>query len=617
MEKEYLEQLKKKINDMSPEEKKTRDSYLKELSKGNIQGPPVGYVSIDKPQLKEYRDNPIVDINPNQTIYQLIFDDKNMDKIVLSFLGIEWTKRKLKMETDKLANQLFLDGIKKGDKVLVGLSNSLDTVVTFLALNKIGACSKWFDIRAGSDEIVEYSNSSNCKCMIAFDMLVDKIKKGIDKTKLKKVILMNPVQRLSTAKKNFLKITKATLFYNIPNDERFVDYMSYIDKPNCKINIECAKFDKNRPSIMLQSSGTTGKPKTIVHSDYSATQCIREIAYSDLPLGSNKEILVALPPWIAYGIGNATILPLAMGTKVELCPNFDQDIVYKNIGKFTIAFAAPFHYRFLKDHFSKLSRKQKKLFSKVECLVSGGDKISEEENKSFEEVFGVPLVNGYGNNEGWGALTVNPMLHNKYGTVGIPKYDETIYAYDSENNVELPTGVTGELYAKINTSFLGYENNKNQTDDVIKDSNDGITMKTGDIGHIDSDGFVHLSGRLRRVIVRLGFKISAYTIEDNITENNFVKECVAVAVKDDIDEHVPMVYIVLKDSINVNDEILKEIIIEKCRKELKEYELPKYIRFVDTLPYTQNNKYDFMKLEEDGNAFVDNLNNKQISGRTK
>ena len=59
-----------------------------------------------------------------------------------------------------------------------------------------------------------------------------------------------------------------------------------------------------------------------------------------------------------------------MGTKVELCPNFDPDSVFKNVGKFTIAFAAPFHYRYLKDNINKLTDKQKKQFEKVECLRS-------------------------------------------------------------------------------------------------------------------------------------------------------------------------------------------------------------------------------------------------------
>jgi len=330
-----------------------------------------------------------------------------------------------------------------------------------------------------------------------------------------------------------------------------------------------------------------------------------------------KKILVALPPWIAYGIGDAIMLPLALGTKVELCPNFEPDAVYKNIGKFTIAFAAPFHYRYLRDNISTLSLKKKEQLKNVECFVSGGDRISIEENKEFEEIFGTVVVNGYGNNEGWGALTVNPIKFNKYGTVGIPKYDEIIVSYDAEMGVELPYGEVGEICSLSNTQFLEYENNEIATNECKKNHEDShIWLHTGDLGYVDSDGFLHLGGRARRVIVRLGFKISAYTIEDVISQSPYVSECVAVSVDDINEEHVPMVYVILKEEFN-NKEDIVNILYEYCKDNLKENEVPKYIRVVDNLPYTQNGKYDFVKLEFEGNKFVENLLDKDVRVKRK
>lgn len=106
-----------------------------------------------------------------------------------------------------------------------------------------------------------------------------------------------------------------------------------------------------------------------------------------------------------------------------------------------------------------------------------------------------------------------------------------------------------------------------------------------------------MQGRLRRVIIRKAFKISAYTIEDKICEHPDVKECVTVEVEDAVEEHVPMAFIVLKDE-NADTEKAKQSIIEKCQNELKEYEVPKYFKILPSLPYTSNNKYDFRLLEE-------------------
>lgn len=615
MEKEYLLKLKEKIEKLSDLEKKQRDLYLKDLITGKIQGPTTGYSSIDKPWLQFYREEAIKDIDPNQTMYEMVFDQENLDKEAIGYLGTTWSYRKLKEKVDKCADSFRKNGVKMGDVVLIGVSNSPETLVVLLALNKLGAISKWFDLRASETDIENYANSSDCKYMIAFDVILPKVEKIINNTKLEKVIVTSPVGPVNTIVKGAynLKNILSGRYNALPKDDRFIKYSEFIKLGDESSKIECVKFDKDRPSIMIQSSGTTGKPKTIVHSDYSITQCTREIAYSDLPLGEGKQLLVALPPWIAYGIGDAMLLPLALGTKVELCPNFDPDSVYKNLGKFTIAFAAPFHYRYLRDNFSKLSKKQRAGVAKIECLVSGGDKITIEENKEFEEIFNAKLVNGYGNNEGWGALTVNPMLHNKYGTVGIPKYDETIISYDWEKGVELPYGELGEICSLANTMFIGYENNEQATAECKKIHADNkVWLHTGDIGYVDADGFVHLGGRMRRVIVRLGFKISAYTIEDNISSNDFVKECVVVSVKDKDEEHVPMAYVVLKDEYKSNEEEIKKIIFDKCFSSLKEYEIPKYIQIVDELPYTQNAKYDFRLLEEQGNEFVDSQDSKVL-----
>ena len=567
-----------------------------------------GYPSVDKPQEQFYRKKPIREIDTNQTIYELIFNSNkdNMTDSALEYMGVTWTFAKLKVESDKAADAFRKTGLKLGDTVLIGISNCPEAVVILLALNKLGIVSKWFDVRAGEKDIEDYANNSGCRYLIAFDMLIPKIQMILDNTKLEKVLIINPTDSLSK-KVQMVYFLKAN---HIPKDSRYIEFKEFTKIGNKDIDIQCVPFKKERPSIMIQSSGTTGKPKIIVHSDFSATSCVKKLSYSDIPIGRGKTLLDALPPWIAYALGQAIIYPLALGTKVILCPTFEPNMLLDNVGAFTLAFAAPFHYRYIRDNFNLLTEKQRNSLSKIECFVSGGDKISFEENKELEELFGVRLVNGYGNNEGWGALTVNPTLHNKYGTVGIPKYGETIIAYDRENEKELPYGESGEICALADTMFLYYEGNLDETNAVKRLHPDGkVWLHTGDIGFIDEEGFVTLNGRARRVIVRQAFKISAYTIEDKICEHPAVRECVAVEVNDEEEEHVPMAYIVLKDN-GGDEEVHKANIYDKCCRELKEYEIPKYLRFVSELPYTQNGKYDFRLLETQGNKYVTNIKRK-------
>ena len=171
---------------------------------------------------------------------------------------------------------------------------------------------------------------------------------------------------------------------------------------------------------------------------------------------------------------------------------------------------------------------------------------------------------------------------------------------------ELPYGESGEICALTESLFLGYKGDEEATRSVKKVHSDGkMWLHTGDIGYVDEEGYVVLSGRARRVIVRQGFKISAYTIEDKLCEHPIVKECVAVEVNDEHEEHVPMAFIVLQERGEYEDAI--DSIIDKCKTELKEYEVPKYFKCVESLPYTPNGKYDFRLLEQMGNEYVDSL----------
>lgn len=565
-----------------------------------------GYPSIDKPHYKFYRDTPIREIDVNQTIYEMVFDSnkQNMTDPALEYMGVTWSFDKLKSETDKAACAFMKSGLKMGDTVLIGVSNCPEAVVVLLALNKLGVVSKWFDVRAGEKDIEDYANDSNCRFLIAFDLLLPRIQLILEQTHLERVLIIYPSDSLSKAKQIAYQALKAT---RIPHNSKYMRLNKFIDTFNDGSEVDCVSFDKNRPSVMIQSSGTTGKPKTIVHSNFSATSAAKKTAYSDLPLGKHKNLLVLLPPWIAYTLGGA-ILSMSLGTKIILSPTFEPDAIVRNLGKFTIAFAAPFHCRYLRDNYDKLTKKQQKCIAKIECLVSGGDKISVEENEELEKVLGTVLVNGYGNNEGWGSLTCNPVNGNKYGTVGIPKYGETVIAYDANTGKELTYGKSGEICSLTDTMFLYYEGNAEETRTVKKVHSDGKEwLHTGDLGFVDEDGYITLCGRARRVIVRRAFKISAYTIEDKICEHPAVKECVAVEVDDTAEEHVPMAYIVLKETA-LNEDDIRKSIMDKCRSELKEYEIPKYLRIVDELPYTQNGKYDFRLLETQGNDYIDNLN---------
>lgn len=620
MNKEDWLALKQKIEELSDKEKELRDLYLRQISLGEIYGPSTGYPSLDKPWLKYHKTKPSVDLGKYKTIYEMIFGPNDPKAEAIGFLDgkCSWSFKKLKDKTDKCIGALSDIGVKENENVLFGVTNTPEMIASLIATVSLGASAKFFDIRANNKEIANYANSSNCKFMVCLDKIVlPKIKAVIDKTNIEKVMVLRPGNSLSIIEKlQFLYENRKHYLSGeieknekIPDDDRFLE-LSTILKNGKKNNIKIVDYDETRPAIKVQSSGTTGKAKTIVHSEKSAVEFAKSIAHADLPLGQGKTTLVALPPWIAYGLGDAVLMSLALGSKVMLCPDFEPNAVYRNIGNFTLSYAAPFHYRYLRDHYIELNDKQKKyLYNNVDCMITGGDKYTALENESDEQLFGTVVLNGYGNNEDWGALSFNPQHANRYGSVGIPKYGEVVMAYDNEKGEELPYGQTGEICTVSKTSFLEYEDNPTATNKTCRVHEDGLKyLHTGDQGYIDMDGYLHLLGRNERVIVRLGFKLSAYTIEDAISSLPYISECIAVEVPDKEEEHVPMVFVVQSNNCTMTDEEIVERLLLDCPKIMKENEVPKYFKVETEMKYTDNNKYDFRFYEKKGAEFVKTFN---------
>lgn len=566
------------------------------------------YISSKMPQRKYYREEPIRIVDSKQTMYQAIknLNIDNMNYNSIGYMNHNYTYEEMLREVDKTAIALKQLGVKENDVVLIAMVSTPEVAKILLAINKIGAVSKWIDLRVKSSDLEYYINEHHSKYIIAFDMLIPIIQQAINNTDVENAIIVKPTDSLSVAEKlGYILKSKIEGSYNkLPKDKRFIYFSDLLNIHNKNIDISTCSFDKDKPSLIIQSSGTTGMAKSIIHTDYTINESIYKLCYSDLPFYKGNRILVTVPPWIGYGLINSYYLSLAMGMQAVLCPKVDRDTVFKSLGKFDLAFAAPLHYRYLAELIDKCDD-----LSMIQALITGGDKITAEELREIRAIltrkgFNGEILNGYGNNEGLGAETVNPITHNKLGSVGIPLYGNVVAAFD-ENNRELKINELGELCVKTSTMFVEYAFKPEETDKIKQLHEDGeYWIHTGDLGRVDEDGFVHVEGRLRRVIIRRAFKIFPGTIEKTIKKHKAVKECITVGINDAEELSVPMAFIVLNDDLFYDENVIIEELKLLCEKELKDYEIPAYFSIITEIPYTQNNKQDFRKLEQIGNEKV-------------
>lgn len=580
-----------------------------------------GYPSIDKPWLKHYREEPIRDFNISQKMCALIesANADNLDGVAVNFMGLKgntWTYRELFQLVNQLADAYQKYGIRENDTVLVATVSGMDETLNLLALNKIGAVSKWIDITYSAGELESAINEDHCRIVVAFPAIIPELEKCIQNTCVEKVLYCSPEQFIRPGKifsksltdfKKMIEMKKDSApLPPIPNREKYMPFTDFLKTGEKNAVIQPVSFQKDKPVLIVQSSGTTGKPKSIVHTDYSINASIRKLTYTDFPLYPRKVLLKTAPSWVGYGLINTLAVGLAYSMTVLMTPMIGEDTLFVCNNMYDLAFGVPLHYRYLSAHISEL----KGDMSRPVALISGGDKISALEIENFQKQFALkgcraPILNGAGNNEILGVGSVNFIHANKPGTIGLPVYDDVTSIFDPETGEEMRFGEVGEICYCTESAFAEYANNPDGTSQVKRTHKDGKTwIHSSDLGSMDEDGFITIEGRLSRIITVAAFKISANQIEEVVSSHEAVKECVAVAVPDDENGEVPMVHIVLRDEYKVRQNDVETEIRALCNKYLKTKASPKYYHFIDEIPYTSNNKQDFKQLEALGKQLI-------------
>lgn len=578
-----------------------------------------------------YRQNPVIDIDLYQTMYHNVFElnKNNLNAHSIGFLGKNITFKELKNNVDRLASVYSNFGIKEGDTVAIATICMPIVQENLLALSKLGATSKWIDLRNKKKDLIKKINESNCEIIVIFEGILPLIQEIIGETNLKKVVVASPKSYLNPVIHLLadLKDQKENKLIRIPDDKRFISYNEFV-KINGN-NVKEVSFNKDRPSIILQSSGSTGEPKTIIHTEYNFNSAMRKESYSDLPFAKGRAMHVSVPPFIIYGLNNSIYAALVFGMKAEMSPYVNESTVFDDLGKFDFACATPLHYRYIYDRITKLqndinylekqsdnySKKElikclkelnliMKKLSRVQIFVSGGDTIAAQEQLNMEHTFGKTIINGYGNNELTGAAIISPVYASKLNSVGIPMKDITVRSFDPDTMQELKIKEEGELCVLTDNAFVAYLGNEKETKRIKRLHNDGKEwIHTGDLGYVDEDGYVFITGRIERLIKRTAFKIAPEVIEKVILSLKEVSDCVVVGVPDTEEKQVPMAFIKLTSEYSDKENVLLDSIKKICGDELPDYEIPKYFIIVKDIPY-KNGKHAFLELEEKGKEYV-------------
>ncbi|MHA1935953.1 MAG: AMP-binding protein [Candidatus Thorarchaeota archaeon] len=229
--------------------------------------------------------------------------------------------------------------------------------------------------------------------------------------------------------------------------------------------------------------------------------------------------------------------------------------------------------------------------SSLRICSSGAAPLPPELAKSFEDVTGANLYEGYGLTETSPVTHSNPTnkRHRQFGSIGLPLPDTICKIVDMETGTkEMPVGETGEIALHGPQVMKGYWQKPDETAEVMREFNGKRFFLTGDVGHMDDRGFTYISDRKKQMINVGGLKAYPREIEDTLFEHPKIKMAAAVGIPrvDDPGNEFVKAYIVLKEG----EQATPDEIIEWSRDRMAGYKRPKEVDIVESLPLSNVGK---------------------------
>ncbi|MFX1499831.1 MAG: AMP-binding protein [Promethearchaeota archaeon] len=498
----------------------------------------------------------------------------------------KYTYREMIYISDKIANALYKEGIKKGDAVGIMTANCPEFLFCCVGIMATGAAAVPINPLLKEEDVVHIiSDAANINTVFVHKTLFRTIKKVRKKISVKNVILLQAEEA---------KPETITL-------EEFIDGKEP-KAPDIEID------PMNDLAALLYTGGTTGLPKgvmlthnNLISNAICTIQSGRETREDNPEDYGTRVSLLLLPICHSFGF-QVLIISSIMAAMLVMFSSFNPSEVLEAIEYYkTESFTGvPVMYQMLVNS----PDFPKRDLSSLEGATSGSATLPQEINRKWEEVVGFKVGQGFGLTE------ASPITHGQIkwlpeiipNSIGIPIVDTDAKIVNPDTLEELPIGEVGELLIKGPQIMKGYWKNPEATAKTFV----GDWLRTGDLTRMDERGYFYIEGRTKDMIKYKGYKVMPKEVEEKLHEHPAVLEVGVVSAPDPNIGETIKAYIALKP--DYKDKVTEQEIIEWSKDKLAGYKYPRIIEFINVLPRTAVGKIFRRKLreraEEEGEKYI-------------
>jgi long-chain acyl-CoA synthetase len=516
--------------------------------------------------------------------------------VCTNFLGRTITYAEIATAVNHAAAGLQGLGVGKGTKVGLFLPNSPTFIVAYYAVLKAGGTVVNFNPLYSQDELTHQIRDSGTTLMVTLDLkvLFDKVEQLLAAEVLQRAVVASFASLLPTLKSALFRLTRGQEIANLEASGqrgkvvRQRDLMANDGRPSPVV------IDPVKDIAVLQyTGGTTGTPKGAMLSHANLTANVEQISAWAGPLQDGKETVMAiLPLFHVFAMSVVMNFGIRRGAQLILVPKFEinETVRLMNSVKPTILPGVPTLFNALLNN----AGAQKSGLKSLKWCFSGGAGLPIPVKQKFEAMTGAILIEGYGLSETSPVATGNPPGGPiKDGSIGLPMPATYISVRSLDDPTrEMPLGENGEICISGPQVMLGYWNNPAETaaSFTTGQESQGTAgaryFRTGDIGHMDEDGFTFISDRMKEMINSSGFKIYPRRIEEALYQHPAVEEAAVIGVPNEHKGEAPVAFVKLREGASATAEDLMAFL----RPKLAKMELPEAIEFRDKLPKTMIGK---------------------------
>ncbi|UCG06757.1 MAG: long-chain fatty acid--CoA ligase [Desulfobacterales bacterium] len=526
------------------------------------------------------------------------------DQVYTIFNDATRTYTQVKDSADRIANFLVSRGIQKGDRVAIFLPNLPHYPAIFFGILKAGAVCVTCNPLYTANELNYQLNDSGAKAVFCMDhpQFYPTTVAAIKETGVETVVICGVKSYLPK-----IKAILGGLLGKIPKAEKYEPGHLFFDDVVASAKTQPPQMNINPTedlALIIYTGGTTGVPKgaalpnscfaynlaameewgRLVHEPGGKPEKLRK--------GGYHTYLGVLPWYHSFGMTVAMMSSCGIGASLICIPdpragNPPFTEVLKAVEKYkpTIMPAVPTIFVAFTNH---PLLDQFDLTSLMGCF-SGGAPLPQEVCKQFEEKTGAVIFEGYGLSETAPVASANPTnsKQRKIGTIGFPIPGTDIKILDIESGTtELPRGEDGEIAICGPQVMQGYWNKPEENEKVFREINGKRYFLTGDIGHIDEDGYILVTDRKKDMILVGGFNVYPRDVEDILFRHPKVALAAVVGAPDEKSGETVKAFIQLKPGETATENEISEF----CKENMAGYKRPKIIEFRDSLPVSNVGK---------------------------